>query len=305
MGVEERIGPSTLILGEGGAQAITSMIAQVKEAGFKAIEICPAQFQSVEPLTDPSLLEKLFGEAERRRLREALKPFHVVTVHGSSFWVIKIRGGDKEEELWKPYRELMRFAHDIGAQIVSFHPLQRSAGADISNAEMFEYNIEFGKKAVEYADECHLTVAFENMPRNGCWSLLEKINDVLDKIDSERFGFLFDIGHVVLQLGESSGNPTLHVLKALERCIDSTLQIHSHGIQRTKDFETGLRDHRPLNESNILDYSKIMGMLKNKKFQGPIILEIYFENAFNRRASFQDNLKACISAKHELIRHWI
>lgn len=304
MDMEERIGPSTLILGEEGAQAITSMIAQVNEAGFKAIEICPAQFQSVEPLTDPSLLKKLFGEAERRRLREALKPFNVVTVHGSSFWVTKIRGGDKEER-WKPYRELMRFANDIDAQIVSFHPLQRSDGADISNAEMFEYNIEFGEKAVEYADECHLTVAFENMPRNGCWSLLTKINDVIDKIDSERFGFLFDIGHAVLQWGESSGNPTPHVIKALERCIDSTLQIHSHGIQRTKDFEADLRDHRPLNESNILDYSKIMRILKNKKFQGPIILEIYFGNAFDRRASFQDNLKACISAKHELIRHWI
>jgi sugar phosphate isomerase/epimerase len=305
MSVEERIGPSTLILGEGGEQAIMSMIAPVEEAGFKAIEICPAQFQSVEPLTDPSLLKKLFGEAERRRLREALKPFHLVTVHGSSFWVTKIRGGYKKEEIWEPYRELISFAQDIGAQIVSFHPFQRSDGADISNAEMFEYNIEFGKKAVEYADERHLTFAFENMPGNGCWSLLEKINDIIDKIDSERFGFLFDIGHAVLQLGESSENTTPHVLKALERCIDSTFQIHSHGIQRTKDFEAGLRDHMPLNKSNILDYSKIMRMLKKNKFQGPIILEIYFENAFDRRASFQDNLKACISTKHELIRDWI
>jgi len=304
MDLEERVGPSTLILGEGGAQAITSMVTSVKEAGFKAIEICPAQFQSVEPLTNYSFLEKLFGEAERRRLREVLRPFHVVTVHGSSYWVTKIRGGDKEE-LWRPYRELMRFAHDINAQIVSFHPLQRSEGADISNDEMFEYNIECGKKAVEYADELNLTAAFENMPRNGCWSLLTKINDVIDRIGSERFGFLFDIGHAVLQSGESSGNPTSHVLKALERCIDNTLQIHSHGIQRTQDLETGLRDHRPLNESNILDYSKIMRLLQNKNYQGPIIFEIYFENAFDKRASFQDNLGACVSAKHELTRHWI
>ncbi len=305
MDVEERIGPSTLILGEGGAQAITSMIAQVMEAGFKTIEICPAQFQSVDPLTDPSLLKKLFGEAERRRLREALKPFHLVTVHGSSFWVTKLRGGYKEEDFWEPYRELMRFAQDIGAQIVSFHPFQRSDGADISDDEMFEYNIEFGKKALQYSDEHSLSFAFENMPGNGCWSLLPKINDVIDKIDSERFGFLFDVSHAVLQLGESSKNTVPYVLKALERCIDSTFQIHSHGIQRTKDFEAGLRDHMPLNKSNLLDYSKIMSMLKKNKFQGPIILEIYFENAFDGRASFQDNLKACVSAKHELMRNWI
>lgn len=304
MDLEERIGPSTLILGEGGAQAITSMVTSVKEAGFTAIEICPAQFQSVEPLTNSSFLENLFGEAERRRLREVLRPFHVVTVHGSSYWVTKIRGGDKEE-LWKPYFELIRFAHDINAQIVSFHPLQRSESADISNDEMFEYNVEFGKKAVEYADELNLTAAFENMPRNGCWSLLTKINDVIDGIGSERFGFLLDIGHAVLQSGESLGDPTSHLLKALERCVDNTLQIHSHGIQRSQNFQTGLKDHRPLDESNILDYSKIMRLLKTKKYQGPIIFEIYFKNAIDKRASFQDNLEACISAKHELIRYWI
>jgi sugar phosphate isomerase/epimerase len=304
MDVGKRIGPSTLILGEGGTQEITSMITSVKEAGFKTIEICPTQFQSVEPLTNYSFLEKLFGETERRRLGEVLKPFQTVTVHGSSYWVTKIQGRDKEE-FWKPYHELMRFAYDIGAQIVSFHPLQRSEGADISDDEMFERNIEFGRKAVGYADEWNLTAAFENMPRNGCWALLDKVNDVIDRIDSERFGFLFDVGHAVLQLEESSGNPTSHVLKALERCVDSTLQIHYHGIHKTKDFEIGLRDHRPLNESNILNYSKIMRLLKKKKFQGPIIFEIYYKNAYNKRASFQDNLMACISAKHKLIRHWI
>ncbi|MEE8322234.1 MAG: TIM barrel protein, partial [Candidatus Bathyarchaeia archaeon] len=172
-------------------------------------------------------------------------------------------------------------------------------------AEMFEYNIEFGKKALQYSDERSLSFAFENMPGNGCWSLLPKINDVIDKIDSERFGFLFDVSHAVLELGESSENTIPHILKVLERCIDSIFQIHSHGIQRIKDFEAGLRDHMPLNKSNILDYSKIMSMLKKNKFQGPIILEIYFENAFDGRASFQDNLKACVSAKHELMRNWI
>jgi sugar phosphate isomerase/epimerase len=304
MDVGERIGPSTLILGEGGAQAITSMVTSVKEAGFKAIEICPAQFQSVEPLTNSSFLEQLFGEAERRRLREVLRSFHVVTVHGSSYWVTKIRGGDKED-LWKPYRELMRFAHDINAQIVSFHPIQRSEDADISNDEMFEYNIEFGKRAVEYADDWNLTAAFENMPRNGCWSLLPKINDVVDRIDSQRLGFLFDLGHAVLQSRESSEDPTSHVLKTLERCVDNTLQIHAHGIHRTQDIETDLMDHRPLDERNIIDYSKVMKLLKNTNFQGPIMFEIYFKNALDKRASFQDNLEACISSKHELIRHWI
>jgi sugar phosphate isomerase/epimerase len=306
MAVEERIGPSTLISGEAGARAMASTITQVKEAGFKTIELCPAQFHAVDPLTAPSFLEHLFGEAERRRLRTMLSPFRVVTVHSSSYWVTKIRCGKTKEDLWKPYLELMRFARDIGAQIVSFHPLQRSEGATISNNDMFAYNLEFGKKAVECAEDWNLAVAFENMPSNGGWSLLETVTEIIAEVDSDRFNLLFDIGHAVLQRGASSGNLTQPILHMIEKYVDQTLQFHVHGVQRTEgDTDVGLRDHSPLDENNVLDYFQIMRLLKKKRFEGPIILEIYLETASEKRASFQANLKACMGAKKELTKYWM
>ena len=306
MDVEERIGPSTLISGEGGARAMASTITQVKEAGFKTIELCPAQFHAVDPLSAPSFLEHLFGEAERRRLRTMLRPFRVVTVHGSSYWVTKLRCGLTKEALWQPYLELMRFARDIGAHIVSFHPFQRSAGAAISNDDMFAYNLEFGKRAVERAEEWNLAVAFENMPSNGGWSLLEAVNEVVAEVDSERFRLLFDVGHAVLQRGLSSGNLTQPVLHLIEDCIDQTRQFHFHGVQRIEgDMDGGLRDHRPVDANNVLDYFQIMSLLKNNKFDGPIVLEIYFATASEKRAAFRTNLRACMGAKNELVKYWM
>ena len=306
MALEERIGPSTLISGEAGARAMASTITQVKEAGFATIELCPAQFHAVDPLTAPLFLEHLSGEAERRRLRTMLSPFRVVTVHSSSYWVTKIRFRKTKEDLWKPYLELMRFARDIGAQIVSFHPLQRLAGAAISNNDLVAYNLEFGKKAVEHAKDWNLAVAFENLPQNGEWSLLEPVNQVISEVDSDRFNLLFDIGHAVLQRGASSGNLMQSVLHLIEKYVDQTLQLHVHGVQRIEgDMEVSLRDHRPLDENNVLDYFQIMRLLKKKRFEGPIILEIYLETASEKRASFQANLKACMEAKKELTKYWM
>lgn len=235
-----------------------------------------------------------------------LSPFRVVTVHSSSYWVTKIRCGVTKEDLWQPYLELMRFARDIGAQIVSFHPLQRSEGAAISNNDMFVYNLEFGKKAVECAEDWNLVVAFENMPQNGGWSLLEAVNEIVAEVGSERFSLLFDVGHAVLERGMSSGNLTQPILHLIEDYIDKTLQFHVHGVQRTEgDTDVGLRDHSPLDENNVLDYSQIMRSLKNNKFDGPIILEIYLETASEKRAAFQTNLRACMGAKKELAKYWM
>lgn len=66
MGVGKRIGPSTLIAEAGGAHAITSLVSAIQATGFKAIEICPAQFQSDDPFTNPSFIDALFNEAQRR-----------------------------------------------------------------------------------------------------------------------------------------------------------------------------------------------------------------------------------------------
>ncbi len=302
MDISTRIGSSTLIAGAGGANAIISIVDSIRAAGFKAIEICPVQATSVDPLMNPAFIDTLFNEAERRTIRAALRSFHVVTVPTSSHWVTTLRGQTTEDALWAPYHELMRFAHDIGADLVSFHPLQRTGDAALSYDEMVEYNVTCGQRAVEYADEWKTTAAFEKTPPNGGWSRIDALHEIVSRINSERFGLLCDIGHVALNYGASSGRLTRHILRALERCGDRILQLHVHGVQRTKDF-TKLRDHRPLTERNVVDLSPIKGALKTQSFHGPLIFEIYYPDTGELSAPFPGNLQACVSAKQELLKH--
>jgi len=304
--IADKIGLSTLILEEVGAEAIRSITDPVSNAGFKSLEICPAQFYSVDPLMNASLLDSLYSAEERSRLRKTLQPFEVVTVHGSSWWAVKIREGFREEALWEPYLELMRFASDVGAHMVSFHPLQRSPGCCFSNEVMFEYNIKFGSIAAEYADELNLVAAFENMPGNGSWSSHENLYRLITRVDRENFGLLLDVGHVALQTGESSGM-SKRILRVIDRWIDKAYQFHVSGVHVSigeHGVKRSLKDHRPLNKTNIINYRKIMNLLKRRKYDGPIIFEIYLKNDDKKRGTFQENLDACIRAKNQLKKYW-
>ena len=199
----------------------------------------------------------------------------------------------------------MRFASDVGAHIVSFHPLQRSPGCGVSHEMMVEYNIKFGSIAAEYADELNLMAAFENMPGNGSWSLLENLYKIITGIDGENFGILLDVGHVALQIGESSGMSE-RILRVIDRCIEKVYQFHVSGVHVSRGehgVKKGLKDHRPLNKPNTINYRKIMNLLKRRKYYGPIIFEIYLKND-GKRGTFQENLDACTRAKNELKKYW-
>lgn len=101
------------------------MVDLVQRTGFKTIEIVPAQFSDGVIGNDAiTYLKTIWGEKEKKELKEKLKPFRFVTVHGTQIWVAV--GHDvvgKKEETWGAYIELMRFARDIGSHIVTFHPL--------------------------------------------------------------------------------------------------------------------------------------------------------------------------------------
>lgn len=302
MGYEERIGPSSLILGLPGAKAIMDMINAVRDAGFKAIEICPAQFCNIDPAYDPMYLDTVFNKVDRERLKTMLESFHLITVHGSSSWVTSI---DEcvTKETWKPYLGLMRFAHDIGADIVSFHPIQRKAGTFLSDEEMAKYNVMFGRTAAEYARAWDLFAAFENMPGTNAWSHVNSITKIIDRVNSRRFGLLFDISHAALQIGDPLKDLNRTLQHLIAESLDKIVQVHIHGVCKTisPQQRSIWKDHRPLDDNNIINYEAIVNLLKNNRFHGPMIFEIYYDSVENDRATFHKNLESCLMTKHQLL----
>ncbi len=299
--MEELMGVQTLLMrerdGRTQAQAIALAAEQIKNAGFKTIEIVPAQFQSVAGKEAAQFLEKTFDEKERRNLRDLLKSFSVVTVHSSNI-VLRVppRQGQENEDLWLPYLELMRFAHDIGAHLVTFHSLQPAEGAGITDEEMADYHIAFGKLAARYAQNWNFNAGFELATRYKFF--LE--NNILQRIGSPRFGSLVDLGHIALYF-PTSPDITASVLRIAEECMDSIFEFHAGGVNLTSQ---GLREHRPLDENNILDHKRFMELLAKKKYRGAIIFEIFFQSSKPEQihASFSENLAVCLEAKRQLLK---
>jgi sugar phosphate isomerase/epimerase len=301
MDMEEYIGvPTSLMMDPGDKtelQAIKFAVNRIRNAGFQAIELAPAQFKAVAGRNAEIFLENAFGERDRTDLREILKPFRTVTVHGSNIIIHVPEGGEKvKEELWRPYLELMRFARDIGARLVTFHSLQPTKGRSLTNEEMIRCHIEFGKVAAEYAQQWDLFAGFE-LATNYKFFLE---NRIMSRIGSQRFGFLFDLGHVALHFAQSA-DITDPVLQVAEESIDKIFEFHAGGVQLTTQ---GLREHRPLDSHNILDHQKFMELLERKKFRGPIIFEIFYQTSRPEQSpgSFSENLDVSAAAKRQVLK---
>jgi sugar phosphate isomerase/epimerase len=299
--MEESMGVQTLLMrerdGRTDAQAIAFAVNRIKESGFKAIEIVPAQFQTVTGKEAAVFLEKAFDEKERSNLRDLLRGFSVITVHGSNIVLRVPPLKDKiAADLWLPYVELMRFAHDIGAHLVTFHSLQPAEGAGVTDEEMADSHVAFGQMAAEYASQWNIQAGFEMATRYKFFLEYK----IIDRIGSRRFGVLFDVGHVALYF-PTSPDITASVLRVVEESIDHIFEFHAGGVNRTAQ---GLREHRPLDEHNILDHGKLMTLLGRRKYRGPVIFEIFFEPSRPEQthASFSENLAVCLAAKKQLLK---
>jgi sugar phosphate isomerase/epimerase len=300
MNREERIGVQTLLLAEKDGrtdpEAIAFAAKQIGDAGFKAIEIVPAQFTPVEGREAAAFLERAFDAGERGNLRNLLKPFRAVTVHGSNIIVRVPPGGDeKRDDLWRPYLELMQFARDIGAQVVTFHSFQPAEGTSPKAEEMIDYHAEFGKLAAKHAEEWDLLAGFELATE---YKFFVE-NKIIERIGSPRFGSLFDLGHVALHF-PGSADMTASVLRVVEECLDHILEFHAGGVQLTSQ---GLREHRPLDQNNLMDHGKLMELLERKDYRGPIIFEIFFRASEpeQSQATFSENLEVCKEAKKQIL----
>jgi hypothetical protein len=97
MNMEEYMGVQTLLMKERGSQtdarAIVSAVSRVKDSGFKAIEVTPAQFKSVAGKEAAIFLENSFPEEERRTLKSfshSHRPWH------QDYHRCSVEGGQEE-----------------------------------------------------------------------------------------------------------------------------------------------------------------------------------------------------------------
>ena len=266
LALRDRIGVSTLCLRSiPPAEAIDRTL----ETGFSAFEFTPITYGGPEA----------FSQTEREDLRRRLEAFKGVTVHSSGMGGANICSGDPahREQSRQRYMELARFARDVGADVLTFHPGQKSSGG-LSEEKVRAENIAFGKTLLATMGDREMKLGYE---------LFDAL--VAREIGSPNFGMLFDIGHASRRGPEVD---TDDVMEMINKLADQIVQFHVHGVGGPDKT-----DHLPFSENIWLDYGRIIPHIEGIGFSGPLILEIGI-----RTESWSENLKDCAAARDALVQ---
>jgi sugar phosphate isomerase/epimerase len=274
--LDERIGVSTLCMPR---IPIEEAIARIREAGFGAIEVVPVKVEH-----DPSVEDWLdyFTADKRREIRSLLRAFETVTVHSSSLGANICHPDPLERRrAAERYDALLEFAVDVGAPTVTLH-----AGEAGDQDRTDRYHVEYGRTAAAYAARHGLAAGFEFFAP-----------EVIAEIDSPHFGLLFDIGHAAREYSRARMPPsreacTQGVLAWIDRMLPAIVEFHVHGV--LIDGEKMI-DHQSFRRNTALDYARIMALLTEKGYEGPLMLEIEFP------ANPETTIAACREARQALL----
>lgn len=274
--IRNHLGISTLSLRN---LSLEEAIHVVHEAGFRVVELVPHLYGGPER----------FHKDMRKKLKEKLGCFEIVTVHSSE---AKMRDGGRTNiaSLEHSYRcksiehylEHVQLALDIGARVVTFHPSK--VDKEVDAAQVREAHLAFARKAIELAQDSDIIMGYEYFDR-----------ELTKEVGHSRFGLLFDIGHAALQ---AEGNITGGILHMLDGMLPFIVQFHVHGVQVSEQGQK--KDHLPFHLNNAIDYKMVLQKIKNYGFTGPLIFEIGTGNHEN----MAENLKDSVDALEECVEIW-
>ncbi len=253
----DRIGVSTLCLKGFSPE---EGIERTLDAGFRAFEMTPITYGGPEA----------FDAEHRERLRSLMASFHLSTVHSSSMGNIGSDDVEERETAQERYRELVRFAKDVNADVVTVHPGRPEPDA-------FDRNVAVGKEMVALAEGSGMSLGFELFDVK-----------VAQAVGPSDFGALFDIGHASCRGPEIDTDDVIGMVDEME---DQIVQFHVHGVGAPDKT-----DHLPFAENSWLDYGRIVERIEKMPFDGPLILEIGIRGEDGVR-----NLEDCATAKEALV----
>ncbi len=269
----------------------------VREIGLRTFELVPSDYQGV--MGNPFIVHqagfwpRTFGKKDREKLRKAFSVFDDVTVHSphQDINICSFNPGIKEESV-RQYIEVTELAVDLGVKTLTYHPGKQSR-AFCPREEMIRDNVEFAKRALEYAEKHDMMLGYEIVIP------LDDLEEILDRVDSPRFGINFDIGHSVFE-GRDGRATMPEIMANLERFADKVVEFHVHNVISRSDSVMNLltgSDHRAIDKGNCLDYRQVVKWMKGKGFDVPMVLEIWGITA-------EDVFEDAKRSKDILVKYW-
>jgi len=134
----------------------------------------------------------------------------------------------EEEKAAKRFEEIVqgiKNASYLGAPMIVVHPCCHLDYSVEGNPEkLFEYNLDFYKRLIPYAEECGIKIAIENIGRVSITSTPERLNRLYDALDNPVFTVCFDVGHCLLQ----GVDPAEAIRKIGHRLVDGCTHVHDN-----------------------------------------------------------------------------
>lgn len=133
-----------------------------------------------------------------------------------------------EEKSKKRFNEIVQSIKNaayLGAPMIVVHPCTHLDFSGDGNPErLFEYNLDFYRRLIPYAEEVGIKIAIENIGLTSITSTPERLNRLYDALNSPVFTVCFDVGHCLLQGVE----PAEAIRKLGARLVDGCTHVHDN-----------------------------------------------------------------------------
>ena len=165
------------------------------------------------------------------------------------------------EKTKKRFREIvnsMRHSAWLGADMIVVHPCNHIAYKENSNYDcMMDYNLDFYKKLIPYAEEFEIKIAIENI--GGAITETPKgLLELMHLLDNEVFTACYDVGHANI-----CGQDPADMIKALGKHIGCT-HIHDND---------GIHDSHTLPYYGTIDWERVMKAFAEAGYEGNLNYE--------------------------------
>ena len=183
----------------------------------------------------------------------------------------------------------MRNASYLGAPMIVIHPCTHFDLVDEESEQaLFDYNLNFYKRLIPYAEEFGIKVAIENIGKVSITSTPERLNRLFDALDNPVFTLCFDVGHCLFQ----GVNPAEAIRKIGHRLVNGCTHIHDNN---------GFEDNHTLPYYGKVDWESVMEALADIGYKGDLNYEASLFIKDIPVALYPDGLSYMAKVGHYLI----
>ena len=132
---------------------------------------------------------------------------------------------EKTEKRFQEIVQGMKNAALLGAPMIVVHPCcHLDYGVEENRETLFEYNLNFYRSLIPYAEEFGIKIALENIGRVSVTSTPERLNRLYDTLNNPVFTICFDVGHCLFE-----GVDPAEAIKALgHRLVNGCTHVHDN-----------------------------------------------------------------------------